>query len=612
MGSFSVAADVQEKEVDRDPSDNFIEDVVEHSRSNQVLNEEQTVITALIYATGLLPDWRDYAGGVITGGSAGGKTHMKQNVVDDMFAYVPDWLYNPTGFSPKAVIDDPKWDEAKIGALNELQKVPDEVLEFLKSAHGDDGGFDYRRDVADGDSPTGYEAKAIKREPKPVVFMLADENAYEVEQELVTRLIEIKVDENEEKNEAVHLMKWGHDHITLPSSDREYVWDDEDLEHVVRAHLRDADDGLADVEQVVIPTGDDRFEGDDWNAGDVVGPMFNFGRSQSTRASSMIASLVKASAALNYHSRERVTVDGETALVVEPQDVGNVMACRSTLLATTHGLTDKKFAILDAIMEKGGQANAQGTALQATKKDVVDYVQDNPDIATMTKTEIKGLLDQLDEDLILNKKDHPEDNRKNIYVYDGGATFKKPRVYDYYDYFADVVDPIKNQPIEQSLDEQLDELNAQMQMESVASAEATQTDSESLASFEDGGDAELTEVESAVSGRLSETLDGRWVPARVVESNDLKVAHMVGVSPVEEQASENANGDSVTMVVPGREPNGGDFADGFMSHGNDLWETDSIEDVKSQVSAAVGSLKEKGVLVMEKDDVGNVSVSVEA
>lgn len=621
MAGFAVEADTKEKEVTRAlHSTNVLHDVVEYSRSRQVLNEEQTIVTLLIYVTGWLRDWHNYAGGVITGGSAGGKSHMKQEVVDSMFAYLSDALYSPTGMSGKAIIDDPDWDTSRVGALNELQKIPDEVLEFLKSAHGDDGGFDYRRDVADSSAHGGFKAAKIERDPKPVVFMLADENSMEVEQELRTRLIEVKVDENEEKNEAVHRMKWGHDHITLDSTDQEYVWEDEELWHSVRKHMQ----GLPEDLDVLIPTGDGEFPGDDWDAATVVGPMFNFKRSESTRASSMVASLVKASALLNYHAREQVEHNGKEWLVAEPVDVANIIACRSTLLALTHGLTEKKFAILDAILEVGGKASAGGTAVQAPKQDIIQAIQDNPYVATMTKTEVSKLLDEMDEHLILNKKDNPEDRRENLYVYDGAAAFEAPAIYEEYENFKDVMDPIREQPIEQTVTQQLEDLNAKLDSKTLAETGPSQ-DAESpsdgsdgdLSKFTDGDDprvSELSDTAQNVAERLSEVLDDTWVPAHIMEANMLKTQHMVGATPVDE-SRETIGDERVTVVTPERQPNGGDYAHSVLDPGHSWWQDrddiDDHNDTEKAIERAIEELRESGVLNITMDDEGNAHVTVE-
>lgn len=604
---ISASVDVDEKDVDREPHpDNFLFDVVEYSRSRQVLNESQTIVTLLIYATGLLPNWRDYVGGIITGGSSGGKSHMKQNVVDDMFAYVADWLYNPTGTSDLGMIDDPRWEQSKIGALNELQKIPDEMLEFLKSAHGDDGGFDYRRNAPDPDSEGGFSAVSIETEPKPTVFMLADENNMAVEEELRTRLIEVKVDENPEKNKAVHRMKWGHERITIPSSEHAYVWDDEDLEHMVRAHIRDMDAAMDDIDDVIIPTGDDRFEGDHWDASAVMEPLFNFGTSDSTRASSMLASLAKASAALNYHARDTVEFEGETLLVMEPTDVANLIECRDTLLATTHQLTEKKFAVIDAIVEGGVQANSSGTKIQATKQAIEQEIQENREITSLKQSQINNILEELEEDLIIQKTDNPDDRRQNLYIYDGSETFKSPNIEAYYDHFEDVRGPITDQPIERTVEEQLEDLNAKMDMESLGSrgAESPQTGFETVA---DTDLSSLSETAQIVAEPLSETLDDAVVPKSVMEENSLKIEHMLGIAPIDREYV----GDTL-WVRPDEAPTGGHRRGTIMDPSDDHWDDEmDFSEVKVAIGDAIDELRETGIFDMDEREDG-VAVTVEA
>jgi hypothetical protein len=605
-----IAADDTDDDYRSRIDDNFLETYVEYSRSNQVLNEEQSLVTLMIYATGLLPHWSDYAGGIITGGSSSGKSHMKRDVIDASFDYKTDWLYQISGGSQKAAIDDDDIDDARIGAFNEFQKVPDEMREFLKSVV-EDGGFTYARNVADSDRESGRKTTKIERDPLPIVFMIADENETEVGQEMKTRLIEVKVDENQEKNRGVHRAKWGHTDVQLSRNDHEYMRDDPELEHAVKSHVRDVP---VDTD-VVIPTDAGRFEGDNWDAAHVVENMLSFKRSESTRASTALKSLAKSSTLLNYHSRQTVEHDGEQKLVMEPQDVGNILDCWNVLVATTHGLTSKKFAIIDAILERGGKSASSSTARQADKDTVIGYIQDNPDIATMSKTEIGDLLNQLDEDLIVNKKDHPEDARKNIYEYDGSRAFETPDIFAYYDQFESVTSPVDGVPIEQKLEWQLERFNASMSLSDFSASDGMETDTEdtekdengSLTDFDDTSDTDgldLSEVERAVAAALSDTVDGYTVPPDVVESDSFKTGHWVGCTPVTYEDD---------TVRPEREPRAADRQECVMDPENDFYgDNIGIGDTLEIVEQALTTLQAKGVFEIENNDDGSVTFSVDA
>ena len=587
---MDLTPDVNESSTDYEVSENFAEDLIEFCRANHVGDERQALVAHLVYGSGLLPDWRDYQGAMITGGSSSGKTDLKRDVLEAAYDYCPERLYKTSGGSDKAVIDDEEIDEARIGSFSEIQKIPDEFLEFLKSVT-EDGGFTYGRNVADSDRESGRKTVKIERDPLPIIFTFADENEMSVEKELRTRLIEIKVDESSEINRGVHRMKWQHENLTLDSSDAEYNFADADLEHAVKAHIRDVPLDTP----VVIPTGEGRFDGDDWDAAAVAEPLFSFDRSESTRASTALRSLTKASALLNHHTRPRVTIGGEQHIVVEPQDLGNIIDCRPVLLATTHGLTTKKFALVDAILARGGPVSGSDTALQATKDDVINYIQDSPDIATMGKSEVRDLLNELDEELIINKRDHPEDARKNIYVYDGTATFKRPNIYDYHDQFADVTSPTTEQSIDAVIDTHLEQLNASMNTDvsSVKAADAMHSGSSDLSS---DWDSSLSADAQRVCERLQNTVDGHTVP----DPDALQVEHMVGVTPVVYDDG---------LVAPEREVKPFDKAEGFMAPDN--WGVTDFEAAKECVVSAVHELREADVLNMDEQADGSVHVTVD-
>lgn len=608
-------------------ADNFAEDFIEFSRSKQVLNEQQVLVVQMVVATGFLDDWRHFDSAIVTGSSSGGKSHMLREVTTASLDYADaaengDFLYELTGGSDKATIDDDELDSASLAYLHELNKIPDEMREFIKSI-SEDGGFKYGRNVADDDSDSGRSTVHIEKDPLPVLFSFADENedASGDDQELRSRLVEVKVDEHEAKNEAVHRMKWGEEHITLPDAEHEYIFDAPDVAHAVKSHMRDIPRDLS----VVLPTNSGRFDGDDWHAGDVASPLFNFKRTEATRASAYIASLVRGSAVLNYHSRDawcetcgnEYVPDAATerdyececgedlSLVVDPVDLGNVIACRDVLLATTHNLTAKKFAVIDAIMERGGPAPDSETALQATKDDVIEHIQESTDIATLSKREITDILDDLVEQLILNKRDHPEDARKNIYVYDGAAAFERPNIYDYYEHFSDVVDPIRQQPIEQTIDEQLAELNAKLETDAESlmgdsgeSMSAESAMSGDLSDFDDADDPAIDDV-SETAQRVYERVQTTLGDAATV-GTDVELEHMVGVTPVTE------DGD---LLVAEREPSGADKVDGFMSP--DEWDDcDDFDDVEQTIGEAITELQDAGCLSITEADGDGVDIEL--
>lgn len=606
-----------EIQVDKEPEyelhdENVLHDVVEYSRSKQVLNEEQTIAVLLIYVTGLLPDHADYGSGFITGGSSGGKTHMKEKVIDRLFALKKDWLFNVTAGSDKSLIDHPEWDDCRIAALNELNKIPDEMAEFLKSVHGDDGGFRYSRNIADPDSESGRTSTDIEREPKPVIFMLADENKMDVEQELQTRMLEVKVDETEEKNAAVHDMHWGHKNLTLPSTEHEYIFDAPHLEYALQYHIANTPVDTP----VLIPTGKEEYEGDDWNAAAVTKPMFTFKRSESARASRMIASLVKASALLNYHARDTVEieVDGEmeTHIVAEPEDVGNMIAVRRTLLSSTHDLDDKKMAILDAIITRGGQMDRDSSALACNLKSIEEEIQDNPNIATFSKKELRGLLDEMNEAYLIDIRENPNDRREHLYVYDGGNALGAPAIEEEWDHFEDVFDPIHDRPIKKTVEAQKERLGARSVSDALEGAQKAAVGQEGL----DGGMVaeepeslgddvgSLSELERDVALLMHENLHAERVC--MTDLDDMDYEHMVVGSSagiIEHDVNQDC-------LRPKRPANTDDIRGTIFDPQQPRWNGHNRGEVKAKVEQAVADLSKKGTWWMEENDDGTVTIKV--
>ncbi|MFO7767191.1 MAG: DNA cytosine methyltransferase, partial [Pelovirga sp.] len=54
---------------------------------------------------------------------------------------------------------------------------------------------------------------------------------------------------------------------------------------------------------------------------------------------------------LNHHNREVIEMDGHEWLVAAPQDVGNVIATRQTLLGLTHNFNEKNMAVVRALTD---------------------------------------------------------------------------------------------------------------------------------------------------------------------------------------------------------------------------------------------------------------------
>lgn len=581
-----IEADTTERETDYEiDSDNFFKDFVNFSRSRQVGNEPQSVVVMGVYLSGLLPSWKDYCGCLITGSSASGKSHLKQEVVDSAFDYVrDDWLYDLTAGSSKALVDDDAVDDARVLNLNELQKIPTEMAEMIKSL-SHDGGFDYGRNVSDDDDDTERTRKTrhIHRDPASVVFMLADENTHQVEQELGTRLIEVKVDESVEKNEAVHEMQWGKGELTMQNSEYVYGKKDKDLDHAVRDHVSNAP---LDTD-VVIPTGRGAFEGDDWDASAVVKPMINFERPESTRASGMTASLVKAFTVANHHAVDRVEWDGETALVARPEDVATLIACRETLLPLTHGLDSKKFAALDAIRQRGGPVQDEPNALACDVDDIKKHVSNAGEVSNIKKNQLRDILREMDDNYLIDIRDHPENGRKNQYVFDGTKTFKPPAI-DLYPNRFDVQDPVRDQPLEETVKEQQQRLQQRTQAKEF-SMEDAMGGSAGGSSGDTGIGRQLSKNEDDVLTAVEDTADG----LAVADMDDTGIAHLVGA------AETDVNADLLTPVEGVSEDLETDWESVFNGATEDVVES-IFEDLRAEGYIRFDSSGDETVVVVER------------
>jgi hypothetical protein len=157
---------------DYDISDNFAENLIDCIRSDMVGNEEQFLLLNYGYMTGLFENPKNYVAIQVTGSSGDGKSELKGNV-DSIWP--KHWLFKTTQTSDKGLIDDDRWDDRYIAALDEMNKLPANTLEFLKSSYGDDAdedgyGFTYTRNVDDGDG--GRTTDEIKKQVHAILFPL--------------------------------------------------------------------------------------------------------------------------------------------------------------------------------------------------------------------------------------------------------------------------------------------------------------------------------------------------------------------------------------------------------------------------------------------------------
>jgi len=188
---------------------------------------------------------------------------------------------------------------------------------------------------------------------------------------------------------------------------------------------------------------------------------------------------------------------------------------------------------------------------------------------------------------------------------------------EYPDIFDNVTDPIRDQPIRDTITEMKERLDTRTSsgvfsgsggldtaMGGSDDTDADADDESGLSAFgggvDDTDDVELTETEQHVREVLQSVVDDCRITKP--DKDDLKVSHMVGATPVDYYTSDGG----FQYVRPDRPPKDGD-KDGTIldtDHANWGANVDSGK-VQAQVEAAVGSLVEKGVFENYEED-GNV------
>ena len=162
-GEHSTVADSDGYEL----HDNVAVDLINYVRSNTIRNEQQFLLLSFAYASGLFANTHDYVSSVTIGTSSSGKSHLKDKV-DHIYGKLN--VLNASTGTDKALIYDDAWGEADIISMGELQQPPEEMLEFLKRAHGGDeeGGMKANRGNPARGFETGKRSKKSKEEQMTV------------------------------------------------------------------------------------------------------------------------------------------------------------------------------------------------------------------------------------------------------------------------------------------------------------------------------------------------------------------------------------------------------------------------------------------------------------
>jgi hypothetical protein len=627
---LTAVEQAQEDSAQRELSANIAEDFVEFSRGNVIANEECFLLTQFQYSTAWMYEKERYVNSVLIGPSAGGKTQVQKfakRVLPSSDAYTATEL---TGSA--AQDDQQAWNTSLLAPLDEIDKIGDNVREFLKSMAGEDEGYEKKRSVSDDSSETGRSTVTMKNHALPYQVLFAPEGDKEsIPKELDNRMLKLYVEDNKHIREAIGRKEAGHTDITVTGLEHTYIYETTELEGALRRRYRSL--------PTTMETKDDkdvRFGGcytlmPEW-VWYAVRPIFDFSTTSTNRFFGMVFNLIRASAVLNEPHRRTVEkeVGNETvdAILVDPQDVANVLSCQRTLLGTTHSLDPRKRAILDAVRQLT-DAGGEGATLNQLK----DWLNSS-DLAVPNKSTLRRILkEDLAEGFYIKVREGDGPNGADLYVYRSRGQINPPRVtnltevadrdgmsldgygVDVDDPFDGCNDPIRGQSFKAFVEDFEDEItrstvdDATMDVTSDTSMSA----SEAMGGGDDSGETQSTIAEAANDDEET-TIDGpieQFVYERVRENvgdeqpfsqtdPQLEDYHIAGFVDEDTPVSEAATSD--TPLDPR----------------HSVWDQASKDDdwvtteaaAKRELSNAFQTLREKDVFQLEQHSENIVLVRV--
>lgn len=579
-----------QKEYDYELHDNVAKDLIKYSRSCIAKNEPQFLLVTLGYLSGLFEDPGHFISGVLIGTSSSGKTHL-QHKVEKLFP--DDWMYDFTTGSDQTLAYDDEWDEKLIASLDEMNKPSDELIEVLKSLHGDDEEFK-RKVVEDW---RNEEMKTLTRSAMPYWFLFAQ---YDSDFELWNRLLKVPVHEGKAKNRAVLRMQFDHHNIEFEDGKHQYDFEFGDGRRAIQDHIRGIKDEFSDGAWVKLPAGEDEYDG--FDIAEIVEPIFDVQRSETNRVAAMVANLIRASALLNYDNRQqkKIHVPNEgikDAIIAEPEDVANVISCREVLTATTHELDRKKQAICTALKAQGGGDN------RASIPEVMDHLR-KTNAPIVKRTQVEKLLNQMIENYLVEKHEGTGTNGRNEYEFAGWHNLGRIKINnEFKELFAGIEDPIEQENFIELVKEQNENL------EPGPSDFVGSTEVASSGSQEDAGQAtlgtsnesiELKPYQEEVRQQMYDNLDGEKIN---ISDREPSYYEMLGVLPL------------------GQEPEDPEIEDTVFDPSHGVWNTQETsswvrdeEDAFDAVDDALAELNNKGVFKMvpvEKDQGSPTKVRVD-
>lgn len=570
--------------------ENVAVDLVNYVRSNTIRNEQQFLLLCFAYGSGLFENTHHYVSSVTIGTSSSGKSHLKDKA-DELFSLL-NVMDASTG-SEKALIYDPEWDEADIVSMGELQQPPEEMIEFLKRAHGGDEEVVIRS--TRGNPNDGFETEVIRKAAKAYHFTYAQ---FDADFEFWNRLLKIPVHESESKNRAVGRMVAGHEDISIGDDDVEYGFDFEQGRGALKHHIVRMKETAP--KRTVLPNGSEEFGWDVW---DVVEPIFNHSRSESNRVYSMVFNIIRASALLNYHTRDRVQVEGDyegderDAIVVDPQDVANVMVCLDVLRSSTHEIDRKKRAIVEAIRAKSGPDDAiEGV------EPIRQFLKES-DAPEVKASELENILEDLEENFLVEIDRQAGEGGRDVYRAFRWDSLGEPRIEQNADLFEDRIDPITQEPFLESWAERRSEMEttADDLLKTATIESSARTKTVDTSSGSDNGGASLSSWSSTpeddapelnpwteeILERVRPVLDG----TRIRDMSEVPVEAFLGLTGIHNPDRSSVDPEA-TMLDPSQ----------------DVWDQPSKPDewveteteARREIQASIEELISEGVILFEE------------
>lgn len=634
MEDFDIEV-TDETAPDYDMADNFAENLVDASRCDIVGNEGPFLALNATYATGLFQDPSEYNMTMVRGKSGEGKSELKGNA-DKLWPNA--WLLRAGSTSDQGLVDDDRWNNRYVGAFAEFQQMQGKMLEMIKSSAGGDAdedgyGFMHTRNTDEGEDGRG--SNEIKKKAMPIVFLFADENSKDVPQELQTRMMNVRVESDPDINRAVIDTMFDHQNVNVTGRDAEYQFNFDEGKQAIKNHISSIPRPIqGDYKQyaspVVIPHDESvdwpivdhpSIDSAGWDVSKVLKPIFNPNEASAKRAAKAVSNHVRAWTLLNYHTRETIEFGEGTHYVAEPQDVSNVLAYRDLLLNMTHGLNEKKFAVIEALTDEHNGVGAPGPngGFQATHMDIREYIEEYAPITSMSKSQLTnsrntGVLDQMEEEYLIEVHEGEGSNGAHMYEFLGGSTFGHPNIDIYADLFEPCTDPISGDPITETVadfEESLSTKSAEDLLSSdpmdAVTGGASETSSEStsedpggdLSDFsegDDGDEVEYDEIDSAVHERLRDTLDDHRVTPQDMASIS-NTEHMLGITPVETYTDDRG----LRYIRAERAPEDGDKTGTIMDISHHTWGDMSPGQVESRIENSIAKLKSSGVFVIDEE-----------